>query len=161
MIFSPLPIRSFRLTQKFGARPEVYAQFGHKGHNGLDFAPLIPGMKGVVVYAPHEGYVKCFKNDPGYGNYVEIDSLPYQSDKTCRRSDLCHLEAFKVKDGQYVAAGEPIGVMGKTGFADGIHLHWTYKRIRDGVVVDYNNGFHGAIDISRYVLPLVLQPLVR
>lgn len=39
-----------------------------------------------------------------------------------------HLEDFsKVEVGQKVAKGNPIGTIGKTGYATGYHLHWEMR----------------------------------
>jgi len=158
MLINPLKGRinrlgGFRRTQKFGERPEVYRQFGHKGHNGIDFAPLIPGTKGVIIYAPHDGYVRCIMGDPGYGNYVELLSQPRTKEGVRLKSDIAHMASFLVINGSFVAQGDPIGIMGDTGFADGIHLHWTFKRAdRDGMTMDKQNGYGGALDIGKWTL---------
>lgn len=148
MLLSPLPSRPwFRITQRFGDNPDVYAQFGMKGHNGIDFAPWGPGQGGYIVYAPHDGYIKV-KNDPnGYGLHVEITSLPYNTKKEQRFSVLAHLSEVRVETGMWVGAGDAIGVMGNTGFSTNTHLHWTYKRLKDGKVQNPQNGYGGAIDV--------------
>ena len=143
----------FRYTQGYGTRPDVYAQFGLKGHNGYDFAPLIPGSRGVVVYAPHDGYAKCIMGDAGYGNYVELLSMPRTKEGVRLKSDLAHLASFMVPNGAFVAMGDPIGIMGSTGFADGIHLHWSPKRAdRAGNTLDKGNGYGGALPIGKWIL---------
>lgn len=155
MVFCPVKgyrNRGFRFIQGYGENPEIYKQFGHKGHNGYDFAPTFPGTKGVVVYAPHDGYVKCIMSDPGYGNYVEVLSDPRGFGKVRIKSDLAHLASFLVPNGSFVAAGDPVGIMGSTGFSTGIHLHWTIKRTDQyGDTINKNNGFGGAIPIGPYI----------
>ena len=159
MILVPLP--SYRLVQGFGQHPEIYKQFGHRGHNGYDFAPVVPGQRGVVVYAPHEGYVRLFdEGDSGYGRYVEILSLPAKKDGTRHKSDLAHFERFLVRDGQYVAMNDPVGIMGSTGFSTGIHCHWTYKKAdRNGKTLDKGNGYAGALPIGPYARQWVEKTL--
>lgn len=154
MILSPLPARTFRITQGFGKRPEYYKQYGHDGHNGYDMVPRIMGLrKHMDVYAPHEGYCKVIWSDKGYGNYVQITSTPYNLEGHRRRSVLAHLREPLVENGQWVGAGDLIGVMGNTGNSSGIHLHWTYKRLNGkGVTLDRDNGYAGAIPIGKYTL---------
>lgn len=154
-MFNPLSGQKdvdFRVTQWFGEHPEVYAQFGHKGHNGIDYAPKIPGTKNVIVYAPHEGYVTVKdEGKKGYGLHIEIVSLPYQHG-VGRKSVLAHFEKLFIQTGQFISAGDPVGIMGSTGFSSGIHCHWTYKKVDSfGNTLDKNNGYAGAIDIARYV----------
>lgn len=148
MLLCPLPIRRFRITQRFGQNPLEYARFGMKGHNGLDFAPTIPGTTGEVIYAPHDGYVHLGdEGNDGYGKYVEITSLPYNTFGDCRHSVLAHMDRFLVTDGKWIGAGDPIGIMGSTGFSTGIHTHWTYKVKRDSITQNHGNGFKGALNL--------------
>ena len=152
MILCPLPGRLWRITQRYPDRPGYYAKYNLKSHAGLDIAPLIPGTKGVVVYAPHEGFVEL--NDfgkNGYGKHVYVTSEPYDRKGTRRQSVLGHLESFLVSSGQYVAAGDPIGVMGSTGDSTNIHVHWGYRKLnKDEEVINKNNGNNGYIDVSPY-----------
>jgi len=154
MLYAPEPEAVARISQKFGDRPSYYKKYGHKGHNGIDFAPLIRGRTDVYVFAPHEGYVRLEdEGDVGYGKYVEILSRPYNNEGHRRKSTLAHLSAFLVQNGQYVGSGDPIGIMGTTGDSTGIHLHWTYKIAdKDGYTMNKNNGFQGALDIAKYTL---------
>ncbi len=162
MIYSPLPIRpTFRITQKFSENDKDYGQPNdHTGHNGIDFAPRIPGHKGYSVYAPHDGYVRIGNDPDGYGTFVEITSLPYNNQGHRRLSILAHLERTVVGNGVYVGAGDSVGIMGNTGWSTGIHLHWTYKVIGpDGLPLNKNNGYHGAIDIGNKALQWSNSPL--
>lgn len=153
MIQSPvpgIPGIDYRITQWFGERPEVYKQFGLKGHNGIDFAPKVSGTKGVIVYAPHDGlcYLRSDGPKKGYGIYVEIEDID-----DSRRSVLAHLEKYLVRNLQDVRMGDPIGIMGNTGFSSGLHLHWGYKPLKKGTSTpaEYNNGYKGAVDIVKFV----------
>jgi murein DD-endopeptidase MepM/ murein hydrolase activator NlpD len=154
MIYNPLPEGTYRITQGFGERPKYYKKYGHKGHNGWDYAPLVPNTKGIPVYAPHEGFVRLRDEGKlGYGKYAEIVSMPYNTEGHRKKSDLAHLAEFRVKDGQYVGSGDLIGIMGTTGDSSGIHLHWTFKKTdSDGFTMDKNNGFNGALRIAPFTL---------
>ena len=160
MIFSPLPSRPwYRITQKFGENWQVYERFGIEGHNGLDFAPRIPGLKGYKVYAPNEGYIQMGYDSDGYGNYVAIISQPYNKEGHQRYSVLAHLEGSIIPDGVYIAAGDQIGVMGNTGFSTGVHLHWTYKKMKGGKIQNTDNGYNGALDVGRFTLPWITRTI--
>lgn len=145
MIFSPIPNKP-RISQWFGERPDHYAQYGMKGHNGIDFS--VP--KGTQVFAPHEGYVHIQNNGTaGYGLHIIITSEPYKTVGTRRRSTLAHLSSALVAEGQFVSAGDVVALSGNSGDSSGPHLHWTYC-LTDKLfnVLDYANGFHGAVDLA-------------
>lgn len=139
MIFSPLPGKPV-ITQGFGQSPEVYGQFGFKGHNGIDFGIDV----GTVVYAPNDG-VATVKDDgeKGYGLHVVI-----KDDR--RYSLLAHLSEVTVQDGQKVSQGDPVGKSGKTGFCTAPHLHWTFKLLENGKVLNKDNGYDGAVDVTEF-----------
>jgi murein DD-endopeptidase MepM/ murein hydrolase activator NlpD len=152
MLFNPLPEGAYRITQGFGENAAYYKRYGHDGHNGYDFAPVTPGVKGVVVYAPHDGYARVVnEGGVGYGLYAEVLSLPYNAQGRRRKSVLAHLERAFVTSGQFVSQGDAVGAMGTTGDSTGIHLHWTYKVCdRSGKTLDKDNGFAGAVRIGKY-----------
>lgn len=125
-----------RISQDFGENPAMYAQFGLNGHNGLDLAVPV----GTQLFAPIEGMVSIGNDgNGGYGKYIEIikDNL---------KVILGHLSEFDVKDGQYVYMCEKVGLSGNTGFSTGPHLHLGMKNMKDGKVLNYDNGFKGAIN---------------
>lgn len=91
-------------------------------HNGIDIrsqlgAPVTASKSGRVTFAGTEG---------GYGNYIRID----HPDGTNTR--YAHLTEFKVKRGQWVWRGQPIGTIGNTGNANHPailpHLHYEIRR---------------------------------
>jgi len=133
------PLRHIFVTQKWGVNPQVYSQFGLKGHNGTDYRLFDESGKRAttaLLYAPHDGKVIEARNDPkGYGLYLKIEN-----DK--QGSILGHLESFNVKVGQKVNTGQLIGVCDNTGFSTGSHLHWGYYPIPR----DKSNGYSGTID---------------
>lgn len=125
------------ITQGFGERPAVYAQFGLKGHNGID----LRAETGTPIYAPFEGIAHIHdEGDKGYGKYIKItkDGLEFT---------IAHLSQFLIQDGQKVYMGDRIALSGGTGFVTAPHFHGTMKRLNEkGQVLDYDNGFKGAID---------------
>lgn len=123
---------SFRLTQRWGENPDIYARFGLKGHNGVDWA--LPN--GTPVYAPHDGIIKERRFDAnGYGNYLKIES-------DIEGSVLGHLQNFAVNINKQVKEGDLVGYSNNTGFSTGPHLHWGYYKIPR----NRNDGYLGYIN---------------
>ena len=137
MIFCPLPGTPL-ITQGFGQNPAGYAPLGFAGHEGIDFG--VP--EGTVIYAPHDGVVTM--KDEGTQNY----GLSVTIDDGKRRSLLAHLSQTKVTNGQSISQGDPVALSGKSGNVSGPHLHWTYKQVKNGVVLNKDNGYQGAIDVT-------------
>ncbi len=142
----------YKVSQPFGVNGAYYKKYGHIGHNGYDLAPLFKG-KEYIVYAPHDGYVRTQNEGKiGYGMYVEITGLPHRKEGIGMKSDMGHLKTFLVQNGQYIAAGDPIGILGNTGDSSGPHCHHTYKLCdAEGKTINKNNGFGGALDIGKYI----------
>ncbi len=95
---------------RFGA-----ARSGHT-HQGQDVmaacgSPLVAARGGVVQYAGYEGNA---------GNYLVIDGRGTPDDFM-----YAHLaEPSPLHTGETVRTGQPIGVVGETGDAQGCHLHF-------------------------------------
>lgn len=152
MIFHPLQMTSLkilggfgvtrpRITQKFGERPEVYKQFGHKGHNGVDFV----NTGNETIYAPFTGIATVLdQGDAGYGLHIKIND----GEKECV---LGHLSEAFIKTGTKVYACEKIGKMGNTGFSSGKHLHFGLKYLSSGKVLSPRNGYAGSVDPLPYL----------
>lgn len=135
------------LSQGFGAEyhPEIYAQFGYKGHNALDWAMDI-GTKLIAVEdaTVTSAYFNQFDN--GYGNYVRL------TNKQGETWIYGHMSRVDVKVGQVVKKGQQIGLSGNSGFVlpkptpqdpnAGAHLHFGFRPAH----YDMNNGFGGYVD---------------
>ena len=129
------------ISQEFGENPEIYAQFGMIGHNGIDFACIV----GTPLYATHDGIVSTKKSTKGYGMEVRIDNQHYQI-------IYAHLSKFVVKNGDAVKKGQLIGYSGNTGFSTGPHLHYGIREKTElGNISDYKNGFFGWKDPRIFV----------
>lgn len=135
-----LPIDKVYITQGFGEWPQHYAQYGMRGHNGLDFrtrfvdSPLAHRytdsvMDGVVTEVTNQGKA-------GYGLFVRIRHRGNEE------TIYAHLSKSYVKVGQKVTAGERVGLTGNTGASTGSHLHMGWRE--NGY--DYNNGYKGYSD---------------
>ena len=71
--------------------------------------------------------------DRGYCNYGYGKGAVIQHDDGSGYSMYAHLSSICVKEGQRVTQGTKLGVMGATGNADGIHLHFVLcKSVRGG-----------------------------
>jgi len=103
----------------------VTSYFGPSHPLGIDIeAPYVP------VVASRAGQVVFVGGDPccSYGNYVIIrHDAEYET-------RYAHLSQFSVQMGQWVDAGQQIGVSGSTGRSTGPHLH--FEIMDNGAVID-------------------------
>lgn len=93
----------------------------HKGrypHKAVDVISLPKS----VVWAPQDGVVVMKDRFDASGNTVILDH-------GCGIiSMFYHLDDFaKINVGDKVAKGNPLGTLGKTGYATGYHLHWEMR----------------------------------
>jgi murein DD-endopeptidase MepM/ murein hydrolase activator NlpD len=137
------PVKKIFITQVFGANPSMYAKFGLKGHNGIDYRAFLPSgnraYSGGVseVFAPHSGKIIENRLDSnGYGWYIKIENEKYGS-------VLGHFsQQSPLGVGSSVKIGQFVGFQGTTGNSTGIHLHWGfYKHPRNRA-----NGYGGFIN---------------
>lgn len=138
------PLDKIIITQPFGARPEYYAQWGYKGHEGIDlktknlgtsqgfFSNLMGWQK---AYAVCDGTVEVRYDKTGYGTHILLTGDE-------GRWLYAHLKNARCVTGQKVKAGDVIAVTGNTGNTQGAHLHLSY-RPKD---YDPQNGFKGNIN---------------
>lgn len=108
----PVPPEAI-VTREFGYSPDPFT--GRKAmHAGVDFSvrPSAP------IHASGAGTVVESGKDLLWGWFVRID---HGRDV---QTFYAHLEKTLVKRGQRVDRGETIGLMGMTGVATGVHLHY-------------------------------------
>lgn len=120
----------------------ITTYFDPVAHPGLDIAPIPAGATGVQCFAPEsstvvvsayiaalEGHYVLLQGDSGMFYYFG------------------HFQKRLVDMYQRVSEGQPIGVLGKTGLATGIHTHHEVRRTRTGQQVDpaqyYKNAQEG------------------
>lgn len=157
------------VTQWFAENPKLYAYMGLKGHNGID----IVRPYGEEMYAVEDGEVVSVKEEPtGYGMNVRILSTRKNQNGNYNLWVYGHNSKNLVKQGDKVIAGQPVALMGNTGFVvsgntpfwkinpyAGTHLHiglreveltrsgWSYDGSQIKMqVINYENGFKGSID---------------
>lgn len=141
------PVKKVYITQVWGVNPNVYARFGLKGHNGVDYRVFNEaGNRATTgpIYAAHNGVVvEALYDVNGYGYYLKIEN-------DSEGSIYGHLEKDsweKVGVGNYYDQGDYICHANNSGFSTGAHLHWGYyPKPRNR-----SNGYSGTID----PLPLI------
>jgi murein DD-endopeptidase MepM/ murein hydrolase activator NlpD len=84
-------------------------------HLGLDVA----ATPGTPVLAPASGTVRL-----AHGPFLLEGNLVMLDHGHGLVSAFLHLSRIDVKEGEHVARGTPIGLVGMTGRATGPHLHW-------------------------------------
>jgi murein DD-endopeptidase MepM/ murein hydrolase activator NlpD len=115
-------------TRGFGFSPDPFT--GRKAlHAGVDFSQ----QAGAPIYAAGGGTVASVEKDLLWGNCLRIDH------GRGVETFYAHLQDISVKRGQKVARGQPIGTMGMTGVATGVHLH--YELTVRGSKIDPMNYF--------------------
>ena len=147
MLKQPPFLGNFPVTQPFGANPERYRTLACAGtplagHNGVDFAlPM-----GTPIVAVQDGAVLAAGEDAArFGRFVLVGHAWGQS-------LYAHLDAIGVQKGQPVAAGQPLGRSGNSGFSTGPHLHFGL-RIAPFSLAD---GWCGYSDPAPYLLRLAV-----
>lgn len=104
----PFPPLTAEITQGYDGG------FSHQGKYAIDFALA----KGVPVLAVLPGKVIFASNAGPCGNAIIIDHGNGITSK------YCHLQSFKVNQGDIVDQGTIIGYVDNTGWSNGDHLHF-------------------------------------
>ncbi len=101
-----------RVTSQYGPRGR------YRNHNGID----IPLAVGVPIYSAFSGRVRYARmNHGGFGMLVIVRHT------NGLESYSAHLSQIDVKAGEYVHAGQQIGLAGNTGRSSGPHLHYELR----------------------------------
>ena len=111
------------ITSDFGNRNSP-GGIGSTNHQGLDIA----GAKGTPIQAADGGVVIMAGWYGGYGKTVQIQ----HDDGTV--TQYSHLDWWDVNEGDTVAQGQEVGLMGSTGNSTGPHLH--FGVLKNGEYVD-------------------------
>lgn len=108
------PVSKIRITQNF----EPAKNPRHKGIDigGYRGMPITASKDGRVIYTGHAFH--------GYGNMVLIEHDGQLA------TLYAHLQKIKIRQGSTVKAGTLIGLMGRTGHATGVHLHFEIMKNR-------------------------------
>jgi murein DD-endopeptidase MepM/ murein hydrolase activator NlpD len=132
--------KDFKVTSLMGYRIHP-VQKTKKFHNGTD---IWSSHEPCWIEAPYDAKVLEAKKSTaaggGFGNYV---ILLHKIDGKSYTTLYGHMQdgSIKVKKGQKIEAGAPLGKMGTTGMSTGKHLHWELrlgsKHIWDAVGKNY------------------------
>jgi murein DD-endopeptidase MepM/ murein hydrolase activator NlpD len=102
------------------ARGTITTPFFPGGHPGIDIGIL----RSLTVRAAAAGVVTNVgepRGFEGYGRIVKVDVGGGYS------TLYAHLARYRVRMGERVSAGEPLGVAGCTGWCTGTHLHFEVR----------------------------------
>lgn len=114
------------ITSPYGMRYHPILHY-RKLHTGTDF-----GRADGTAYAADNGRVLFTMVSRAYGNLTVIDHGVVDGEHVTTL--YAHQARFLVREGQVVRKGQPIGVIGSTGYATGPHLHFEVRL--DGAVTD-------------------------
>lgn len=104
-------------------------------HYGIDWSVAV----GKPVFAAVEGKVYIAEQPSGFGKHVCIVTPTH-------KVYAAHLSEWQVTNGQYVSAGQQIGLSGDTGNSTGPHLHFEVR------VLAGSPYLNGAIDPEPYLV---------
>lgn len=117
LVPSVQPLRRMDVSSRYGSR--MHPVVGRRlFHPGMDFA----APAGTPIYAAAAGLVTEAGWRSGYGNMLQID---HGGGLTTRYG---HNRENLVKAGDFVAAGQMIARVGRTGRVTGAHLHFEVRR---------------------------------
>lgn len=111
------------LTPGYGFGSILSPYSASSPHKGVDFLPT-PDNR---IYMPEDGVVQQVPNNGDCGNAIHI----YVGN---RHHALCHTSQYLTPNSVFQKQGTPVAVMGATGNASGVHLHWALTI--DNVLVD-------------------------
>jgi len=108
-----MPLDTIDISSNFGKRRNP--KHGRwEFHPGLD----LKGLPFDTVYATGSGIISVSGNCGGYGRCVVIDHIDGI------KSRYAHMTKIFKRKNKMIEKGEPIGTVGKTGYATGYHLHY-------------------------------------
>ena len=113
-----VPLAMTGITTEFGIQ-RVAQERGCYVHKAIDMVAAAPRS---VVWASQSGIVVLKDRYAHSGNTIIIDH------GWGILSMYFHLETYaNIEVGQKIRKGNPVGTMGKTGYANGYHLHWEIR----------------------------------
>ena len=128
----------YRITSPYGWRIHPIDRV-RKFHTGVDLvktpknAPIPAFVSGMVIWA------KWGSSGTGYGGFGNVVVI---RDEYNHNHLYCHLQRISVKEGQFTAKDQEIGLQGTTGISTWEHLHY---EVRTG-------GFGTHINPEKYLI---------
>ena len=121
--------KDWKITSKMGNRIHPVTK-APKHHNGTDiWSPHEP----CWIEAPYDAVVvdarKSTAAGGGFGNFVTLSHKINGEDYVTIYAHMVD-DSIKVKQGQKITAGTPLGKMGSTGMSTGKHLHWELQKAK-------------------------------
>jgi murein DD-endopeptidase MepM/ murein hydrolase activator NlpD len=121
--------KDWKITSAMGNRIHPVTK-APKHHNGTDiWSPHEP----CWIEAPFDGVVvearKSTAAGGGFGNFVTLSHKINGEDYVTVYAHMLD-DSIKVKPGQKIEAGTPLGKMGSTGMSTGKHLHWELQKAK-------------------------------
>lgn len=115
-----VPIQARRISDRFGPRIHPVKK-KRVMHNGIDFK----ADRGTPVYATADGVVEYagFHKSSGFGKLIILQH------NFGFKTYYAHLDAVKIKTGDYISKGQLIGLSGNTGLSTGPHLHYEIRHL--------------------------------
>jgi len=106
------------ISSPFGYRTDPITGQANTFHDGVDYAPIKKGTK-YPLYAIADGIVHKCGTDSNGGKFVFL-----RCEQHGHMAVYYHLDSTALVKGQIVMKDAKIGVMGQTGRATGVHLHF-------------------------------------
>jgi len=120
------PIQGYSVNSRFGLRRLSFERRARM-HEGLDYA----APSGTPILAAADGRVLRTGTSSSYGRFVEVQHANGVT------SFYAHMSRIGASQGDVVAAGDTIGLVGSTGRSTGAHLHFEIRR--DGQQINPEN----------------------
>lgn len=133
------PVLSGRIISKVGVRLHPILNV-RRHHEGID----ISAKRGTPIFAAADGVVKLAKYNGGYGKIVYLDHLYGYETR------YGHMDKILVRKGQKVKRGDKIGLVGKTGLAEGPHLHYEVRY--NGEIMDPRQYYFDDFELNNKVV---------
>lgn len=116
------PMRRLSVSSRFGPRRNPFTKEGTVMHHGLDLRTVV----NTEVFSMFHGRVIAVGYNERSGNFVTMRHGDYTI-------SFCHLSRPLVRKGDFLRAGDVLGLSGNSGRSTGPHLHLTVRRNGDYV----------------------------